>query len=183
MRESPPHRISTTPLLNSGEKEKWEGEISQQYDEGFILVITSSTLISTENLEYTVAFESHFRRNRLIQSSSMVQLDDIRSVYFSFQIQLKLSQMAQRFYLSSEEQNITRQKEANKSFQRKSTLCVTTNTYVATHMLNDICANTRRTSQVVHIHTHKNTNGRKFQKVKNDENRFFAITSSKLFKN
>ena len=28
-----------------------------------------------------------------------------------------------------------------------------------------------------------NTNGQKFQKVENDENRFFAITSSKLFKN
>ena len=28
-----------------------------------------------------------------------------------------------------------------------------------------------------------NTYGQKFQKVENDENRFFAITSSKLFKN
>ena len=27
-----------------------------------------------------------------------------------------------------------------------------------------------------------NTKGQKFQKVENDENRFFAITSSKLFK-
>ena len=27
------------------------------------------------------------------------------------------------------------------------------------------------------------THGQKFQKVENDENRFFAITSSKLFKN
>ena len=27
------------------------------------------------------------------------------------------------------------------------------------------------------------TYGQKFQKVENDENRFFAITSSKLFKN
>ena len=27
-----------------------------------------------------------------------------------------------------------------------------------------------------------NTEGQKFQKVENDENRFFAITSSKLFK-
>ena len=72
MRESPPHRISTTPLLNSGEKEKWEGEISQQYDEGFILVITTSTLINSENLEYTDVFESHFKKYRLIQSSLMV---------------------------------------------------------------------------------------------------------------
>ena len=72
MRESPPHRISTTPLLNSREKEKWEGEISQQYDEGFILVITTSTLINSENLEYTDVFESHFKKYRLIQSSLMV---------------------------------------------------------------------------------------------------------------
>ena len=28
-----------------------------------------------------------------------------------------------------------------------------------------------------------NAKGQKFQKVENDENRFFAITSSKLFKN
>ena len=31
--------------------------------------------------------------------------------------------------------------------------------------------------------SYKITQGQKFQKVENDENRFFAITSSKLFKN
>ena len=34
-----------------------------------------------------------------------------------------------------------------------------------------------------HLQTKCFTNGQKFQKVENDENRFFAITSSKLFKN
>ena len=34
MCESPPHRISTTPLLNSEEMEKGEGGVSQPNDEG-----------------------------------------------------------------------------------------------------------------------------------------------------
>ena len=33
------------------------------------------------------------------------------------------------------------------------------------------------------VETKKTLVGQKFQKVENDENRFFAITSSKLFKN
>ena len=38
-------------------------------------------------------------------------------------------------------------------------------------------------SGAAYLHTIGKTNGQKFQKVENDENRFFAITSSKLFKN
>ena len=33
------------------------------------------------------------------------------------------------------------------------------------------------------VQVHLSIFGQKFQKVENDENRFFAITSSKLFKN
>ena len=72
MRESPPHRISATPLLNSEEKGKGEGRRGG--------TTTWRRIHSGNNLFHsnqhwiwsTVAFECHFRRNRLIQSSLMV---------------------------------------------------------------------------------------------------------------
>ena len=50
------------------------------------------------------------------------------------------------------------------------------------HSLGNNTAYLRTTLHMFYIRQHMCT-GQKFQKVENDENRFFAITSSKLFKN
>ena len=47
-----------------------------------------------------------------------------------------------------------------------------------------ICPNKKNDPRYILVSVHvTDTSGQKFQKVENDENRFFAITSSKLFKN
>ena len=69
MRESPPHRISTTPLFNSEEKGKGEGggtTIWRRIHSGNNLFHSNQHWIWS-----TVVFESYFRRNMFIQSTSI----------------------------------------------------------------------------------------------------------------
>ena len=102
-------RISTTQNLNHASSQFWrDGEGGRGGVTTKWRRITSSTLINTENSEYTVVFESHFRRNRLIQSSSMV----VERLAWWYQVCLFFIHFL-TWAFPNGEQNITWQKEAN----------------------------------------------------------------------